>query len=90
MENHLSITTHHTSEYEVRKLKAKTLQENNITAYAPKFKKLQNIQTVIENHDARQELGLLRNIEDIIVNPVREISTAGRLTLYRSHGKISF
>lgn len=83
MENHLS-------EYEIRKLKAKTLQENNITTYAPKFKKLQNIQTIMENHDARQNLGLLRNIEDIILNPVREISTAWRLTLYRSHGKISF
>lgn len=33
---------------------------------------------------------MLRDINDIIVNPQREVSTAGRLTLFRSHGKLSF
>ena len=54
------------SEYEVRKAKAATLKKNGITPYAPRFKKLQNIAELLENHDAREEMKLLRPIEDIL------------------------
>jgi lysyl-tRNA synthetase class II len=80
----------HLSEYDIRKAKAATLKRNNITAYAPKFKKKNKIDNILESHEGRQSLGLLRDIEDILVSPTKEISTAGRLTLFRSHGKLSF
>jgi len=44
------------SEYEVRKNKAAVLKANNITAYAPKFKKLHSIDHILENHQAREKL----------------------------------
>jgi lysyl-tRNA synthetase, class II len=78
------------SEYEVRKAKAQTLKNNGITAYAPKFKKKQLVSEILENHEWRHSLGLLRDIDTILQWPEREISTAWRLTLYRSHGKLAF
>jgi lysyl-tRNA synthetase class II len=78
------------SEYDVRKNKAATLKANNITVYAPKYKKLHTIAHILENHAARDGMKLLREIDDVLTGPVREFSTAGRLTLYRSHGKLAF
>ena len=82
------ITT--TNEHAVRLQKRKEIIAMGIVPYAPRYKKLQTIGELIENHTSRDTMWLLRNIDDIIVSPVREISTAGRLILYRSHGKLAF
>ena len=78
------------SEHQVRNQKRDDLIKMNIVPYAPRFKKIQNLQQCNESCESRNSLGLLRDINDIIAQPQREISTAGRLTLFRSHGKISF
>lgn len=74
----------------VRIAKRQAIKDMWIVPYAPRYKKIQSVKECIENCDSRQELGLLRDVNDIILNPKREISTAGRLTLFRSHGKLSF
>lgn len=78
------------SEYDVRKNKAATLKANNISTYAPKYKKLHSISHILENHQARDGMKLLRDIDEILWEPIKEFSTAGRVTLYRSHGKLAF
>ncbi len=70
--------------------KLKEIREMWIIPYAPRYKKTQNISQILENRQSRNEMWLLRNIDDIILSTNRDISTAGRLTLYRSHGKLAF
>jgi lysyl-tRNA synthetase class 2 len=41
---------------------------------------------IIRDFDSKE----LRDINDIIPNPVSQVKTAGRLMLYRSHGKLAF
>ena len=77
------------SEHQVRTQKREELLKMNIVPYAPRFKKIQTLQQCNESCESRNSLELLRDINDIIAQPQREISTAGRLTLFRSHGKIS-
>ncbi len=78
------------SERDVRIQKAQDLRQMGINPYAPKFKKLDRIDYLLENRKEKQELWLLRPIDDILLDTRREISLAGRLTLYRTHGKLSF
>lgn len=56
-----------------------------ITPYAPKFDKKDTIGSLIA-----KQWDTFRNIEDIISWPQDDHKTAGRLTLYRTHGKLSF
>ncbi len=78
------------SERDVRIQKVQELRQMGINPYAPKFKKLDRIDHLLENRNEKQQMWLLRDIEEIIAQPRREISLAGRLTLYRTHGKLSF
>ncbi len=82
--------TYTSDERQVRIQKRQELKDMGIVPYAPRFKKLQTIKELTENCESRAQLWLLRDINDIIINPQREVSTAGRLTLFRSHGKLSF
>lgn len=77
-------------ERQVRINKRQELKDMGIVPYAPKFKKLQTVKQLLEAAQSRNAMGLLRDIESIVAAPQREVSTAGRLTLYRSHGKLSF
>lgn len=61
-----------------------------VIPYASRYKKSQNISNILENRQTKNEMWLLRNVDDIIISSNREVSTAGRLTLYRSHGKLAF
>jgi lysyl-tRNA synthetase class II len=67
MENHLSMTTHRTSEYEIRKLKAKTLRDLGINPYVQKRNKTHAIADLQHRED-------LRSIDDIILQPHNTIS----------------
>ena len=73
------------SEYEVRKAKAIQLKEMGIIPYANKFDKKDSIEWL--NTRAGEDF---RDIEEIIKWPELHYKTAGRLTLYRTHGKLSF
>lgn len=73
------------SEYEVRKEKVTKLRDLGIIPYAQKFDKKY---TVAELHTHAGDS--LRDIEIIVAEPQLQFSTAGRVTLFRSHGKLSF
>ncbi|HMY80978.1 MAG TPA: NUDIX domain-containing protein [Candidatus Absconditabacterales bacterium] len=77
-------------ERSVRIQKRDAIKAMGISPYVPRYKKIQTILECLENCESRKEAGMLRDINDIILSPQREISTAGRLTLFRSHGKLSF
>lgn len=73
------------SEYEVRKQKADTLRSLGINPYAQKYDKTSMISDLLA-----KEGSTFRDVEEIIPSPKNEYKTAGRLTLFRSHGKLSF
>lgn len=52
-----------------------------IHPYAQSFNKQHRIQDIINDYSNKE----LRDIENIIQNPEPQVSTAGRLMLYRSH-----
>lgn len=73
------------SEYEVRKAKALQLKEMGIIPYANRFNKKHTIAELLTQLQTD-----FRDIDDIIPNAKTPYKTAGRLTLYRTHGKLSF
>ena len=73
------------SEYEVRKQKAETLRSMGINPYAQKFDKKQMISDLLAKAEEK-----FRDVEEIVKGPENTSKTAGRLTLFRSHGKLSF
>ena len=78
------------NEREDRIKKLADIRAMGVIPYAPRYKKTQNVSQILENRQSRNDIWLLRNIDDILLSTNREISTAGRLTLYRSHGKLAF
>lgn len=75
------------SEYEVRKEKVQKLRTLGIQPYAEKFDK---IHTIAQLYAIEKQSKEFRWIEKIIETPEIPYKTAGRLTLFRSHGKLSF
>ncbi len=73
------------SEYEVRKQKVETLRSLGINPYAQKYDKTSMISDLLG-----KEGESFRDVEEIIPAPKNQYKTAGRLTLFRSHGKLSF
>lgn len=57
-----------------------------IVPYAQSFDKQHLILDIIQTYQNQEH----RDINDIIPNPTIQIKTAGRITLYRSHGKLAF
>lgn len=75
------------SERDVRITKVKQLKDLGINPYASKYVKTHTIQQVIAIASGKKEL---RDSEVIVPNPVLEVSTAGRVTLARTHGALTF
>ncbi len=75
------------SEYEVRKEKVQKLRTLGIQPYAEKFDK---IHTIADLYAIEKQGKWFRWVEEIIESPEISYKTAGRLTLFRSHGKLSF
>ena len=73
-------------EKEVRMGKIKKLLSMWIHPYAQSFKKEQYIENIIKEYWDKE----LREIESIIEKPEVQVSTAWRVMLYRSHGKLAF
>jgi lysyl-tRNA synthetase, class II len=79
MENQLS-------EREVRIAKVAKMKSMGVVPYAQSFAKKDCIVDIIKTYQDRE----LRDITDIISSPVHQVSTAGRVMLYRSHWKLAF
>lgn len=74
------------SEREMRIQKIEKMKKMNIKPYAQSFDKNINIADIISKHGEKEH----RDINDIIPNPEIQVKTAGRVVLYRSHGKLAF
>ena len=74
------------SEREVRIQKVAKMKSMGIVPYAQSFSKTHMIADIIKSYDQVD----LRDINDIIPSPVSQVKTAGRVMLYRSHGKLAF
>ncbi len=76
----------HVGEREIRIAKAKKMKDMGIIPYAQSFDKKDLISDIIKDYETKEH----RDIEIIIPNPEIQVKTAGRLVLYRSHGKLAF
>ncbi|PID34837.1 MAG: hypothetical protein CR971_01205, partial [candidate division SR1 bacterium] len=74
------------SEREVRIQKIKKMQTMGVVPFAQSFAKKDMIADIIKTYENAEH----RDINDIIENPINQVKTAGRVTLYRTHGKIAF
>ncbi|EKD44614.1 MAG: hypothetical protein ACD_71C00077G0006, partial [uncultured bacterium (gcode 4)] len=77
--------TNYSDEISIRTEKLARIQSLGIIPYAAKFDKKDSIVSLI----GRDQKGF-RAIETIIPAPIDNVQTAGRITLYRSFGKIAF
>jgi lysyl-tRNA synthetase class 2 len=75
------------SEYQVRKEKLEQLRARWVNPYVENFNKTHTIGDIITSYDGKSDL---RDSEVIVWSPVMQVSTAGRVTLFRTHGKLSF
>ncbi len=81
------------SEREVRIAKIDQIRSFGVVPYANKFDKVDGIGSLIDRFPQNIEEGHehdFRDVNDVIAGPVEGVKTAGRLMLFRSHGKISF
>ncbi len=76
----------HVGERETRIAKAKKMKGMGVIPYAQSFDKKDLISDIIKTYETKEH----RDINDIIPNPVMQVKTAGRVMLYRSHGKLAF
>ncbi len=76
----------HVGERETRIAKAKKMKDMGIIPYAQSFDKKDLISDIITTYETKEH----RDINDIIPNPGIQVKTAGRVMLYRSHGKLAF
>ena len=74
------------SERDVRIQKVEKIKNMGIIPFAQSYDKTHHIADIIANYENAE----LRDIEAIIPAPENQVSTAGRITLYRSHGKLAF
>ncbi len=80
------MTEAYQSEREVRISKVHKMKLIWVVPYAQSFDKTHLIWDIIQTYQDKQ----LRDINDIIPAPDKQVQTAGRVMLYRSHGKLAF
>ncbi|MCX6823796.1 MAG: lysine--tRNA ligase, partial [candidate division SR1 bacterium] len=78
--------TDHQDERDVRIAKAKKMKNMGVIPYAQSFDKKNLISDIIKDYENKEH----RDINDIILNPEMQVKTAGRVMLYRTHGKLAF
>jgi lysyl-tRNA synthetase class 2 len=78
--------TDHQGEREVRIAKVQKIKAIGVIPYAQSFNKKNLISDIIKDYETKEH----RDIIDIIPNPEIQVQTAGRVMLYRSHGKLAF
>lgn len=74
------------SERDVRIQKIEKIKKMNIKPYAQSFDKQNLVADIISQFSQKEH----RDINDVIINPEVQVKTAGRVMLYRSHGKLAF
>ena len=74
------------SEKEVRIQKTHKMKKMGIHPYAQSFQKKDLISDIIVQYEGQT----LRDSEEVVLNPQVQVQTAGRVMLYRSHGKLAF
>ena len=74
------------SEKEVRIQKTHKMKKMGIHPYAQSFQKKALISDIIAQYEGQT----LRDSEEVVLNPQVQVQTAGRVMLYRSHGKLAF
>jgi lysyl-tRNA synthetase class 2 len=74
------------SERDVRIQKVEKMKTMGIIPFAQSYDKTHSIGDIINEYSSKT----LRDSETIVANPEIQVSTAGRITLYRSHGKLAF
>jgi lysyl-tRNA synthetase class 2 len=78
--------TDHQGERDVRIAKIQKIRDMGIIPFAQSFDKKDLIGDIIKKYETKEH----RDINDIIPTPEIQVQTAGRLMLYRSHGKLAF
>lgn len=78
--------TDHLGEREVRIAKVQKMKSMGIIPYAQSFDKKNLIWDIIQDYESKGH----RDINDIIPTPEVQVQTAGRVMLYRTHGKLAF
>ena len=78
--------TDHQGEREVRIGKVQKMKALGVIPYAQSFSKKDMIGDIIKN----AEWKVFRDVNDVIPSPELQVTTAGRVMLYRSHGKLAF
>ncbi len=81
-----NIITDHQGERDVRIAKIQRMKDMGVIPYAQSFDKKNLISDIIRDYETKE----LRDINDIIPSPETQVKTAGRVMLYRSHGKLAF
>jgi len=79
--------TERKSEYQVRKEKLEQLRARGINPYVENFDKTHTIGDILASFENKADL---RDSEVIVWSPRMQVSTAWRVTLFRTHGKLSF
>ncbi len=74
------------SERDVRIAKIAKMKSMWVIPYAQSFDKKNVISDIIKFYENKE----LRDINDIILDPISQVKTAWRIMLYRSHGKLAF
>lgn len=74
------------SERDVRIWKVQRIKSLGLVPYAQSFSKQDMIANIISTYEDKE----LRDINDVLLSPESQVKTAGRLMLYRSHGKLAF
>lgn len=74
------------SERNVRIQKTQKMKNMGVLPFAQSYDKTHTIKDIIKEYSEKD----LRDSEIIVSNPKMQVSTAGRITLYRSHGKLAF
>lgn len=75
------------SEYQVRKEKLEQLRTIGIIPYAAQYDKTHMINQVLEMEQTKKSM---RDSQDIVTDPILEVSIAGRVMLSRTHGALTF
>ena len=78
--------TDHQGERDVRIGKVQKMKDMGVIPYAQSFSKKDLIGDIIRTSDGKA----FRDVNDIIPSPELQVTTAGRVMLYRSHGKLAF
>ena len=74
------------SERDVRIQKIEKMKNLGVVPFAQHFDKEKSIDQIVNEYSNKE----MRDIEEIIPSPEKQVKTAGRLILYRSFGKLSF